>query len=66
VLAVEVNLQTCRVSKHDILSAKEYDKLMMDRIDEVPKNRFKALREIKKEKMKVAKAYNKRVREKLF
>jgi hypothetical protein len=38
VLPVEVNLQTCRVSKHDILSAKEYDKLMMDRIDEVPKN----------------------------
>jgi hypothetical protein len=39
---------------------------MMDSIDEAPKSRFKALREIEKEKMKVAHAYNKRVRERSF
>jgi hypothetical protein len=39
---------------------------MMDKIDEIPESRFRALREIGKEKLRVAKAYNKRVREKSF
>jgi hypothetical protein len=38
----------------------------MDKIDEMPESRFKALREIEKEKIKVAKAYNKKVMEKSF
>jgi hypothetical protein len=37
---------------------------MMDKIDAAPESRFKALEEIEKEK--IAKAYNKRVMEKLF
>jgi hypothetical protein len=41
-------------------------KRMMDKIDEIPESRFRALREIGKEKLRVAKAYNKRVREKSF
>jgi hypothetical protein len=39
---------------------------MMDKIDGIPKSRFKALEEIEMEKVKIAKAYNKRVMEKLF
>ena len=39
---------------------------MMDKIDEVPEERLRALREIEKEKLRVAKAYNKKVREKSF
>jgi hypothetical protein len=39
---------------------------MMDRLDEAIENRFRALREIEKEKLRVAKAYNKKVREKSF
>jgi hypothetical protein len=39
---------------------------MMDKIDDIPENRFKALEEIEKEKIKIAKAYNKHVMEKLF
>jgi hypothetical protein len=39
---------------------------MRDKIDDVPKSRFKALEEIEKEKIKITKAYNKRVMEKLF
>jgi hypothetical protein len=31
---------------------------MMDKIDDVPKSQFKALEEIEKEKIKIAKAYN--------
>jgi hypothetical protein len=39
---------------------------MLDRIDEVTKSQFEALREIEKEKLKVAKAYNRRVKAKSF
>jgi hypothetical protein len=55
-----------RVIGQDSLSAKEYHKLMMDKIDDVHESRFKALEEIEKEKIKIAKAYNKCVTEKSF
>jgi hypothetical protein len=54
------------VKKQCSLSSKEYHELMMDKIDDVLKSRFKALEEIEKEKIKIAKAYNKRVTEKSF
>ena len=38
----------------------------MDKIDDVYESRFKALEEIEKEKIKIAKAYNKHVMEKSF
>jgi hypothetical protein len=63
---MEINWQMCRVSRQDTLSTAEYVELMMDQIDEAPEGRPKALREIEKEKIKVIKAYNKRVREKSF
>jgi hypothetical protein len=66
VLPVEVSLQNLRIIGQDYLSAKEYIKLMMDKVDEAPENRLKALEEIEKEKVKIAKAYNKRVRENRF
>jgi hypothetical protein len=66
VLPVEINLQNWRASGQDNLSAKEYNELMMDAIDDVPESRFRALREIETEKIKIAKAYNKRVIEKSF
>jgi hypothetical protein len=43
VLPVETGLQNLRVTGHDSLSAKEYHELMMDKIDDVPESRFKAL-----------------------
>jgi hypothetical protein len=63
---VEIGLQRLRVTGQSSLSAKKYHELMMYEIDEVPESRFKALEKIKKEKIKVAKAYNKRVMEKSF
>jgi hypothetical protein len=39
---------------------------MMDKIDDVPESRFKALEEIEREKVKIAKENNKRVVEKSF
>jgi hypothetical protein len=66
VLPIEVSLQNLRVTGQAHLSAKEYNELIMDKIDDAPKSRFKALEEIEKDKVKIAKAYNKRVMEKSF
>jgi hypothetical protein len=66
VLPVEVSLQNLRITGQNYLSAKEYTELMMDKVDESPESRLKALEEIEKEKVKIAKAYNKRVMEKSF
>jgi hypothetical protein len=66
VMPMEIGLQSLRVTGHGSLSAKEYHELMMDKIDDVPEHRFKALEEIEKEKIKIAKAYNKHVMEKSF
>jgi hypothetical protein len=66
VLPVEIGLQSLRVTIHGSLSAEEYHELMMDRIDDVPESQFRGLEEIDKEKIKIAKGYNKRVVEKLF
>jgi hypothetical protein len=65
VMPVEVSLQNLRITGQDYLSAKEHTKLMMDKVDEAPESLLKALEEIEK-KVKIAKAYNKRVAEKLF
>jgi hypothetical protein len=60
VLLVEVSLQNLRITGQDYLLTKEYTELMMDKIDEAPESRLKALEEIEKEKVKIAKAYNTR------
>jgi transposase InsO family protein len=66
VLPVEINLQTYRVAHQDELNTEDYISMMMVEIEGLPDSQFKALREIGKEKIKDAKAYNKKVREKSF
>jgi hypothetical protein len=66
VLPIEIGLQNLRVTEQYSLSAKEYHKLMMDKIDDIPESRVKALEEIEKEKIKIAKAYIKCVIENHF
>jgi hypothetical protein len=66
VLPVEVSMQNLRITGQDYLSAKEYTELMMDKVDEAPESQLKALEEIEKEKVKIAKAYNKHVVKKLL
>jgi hypothetical protein len=48
------------------LSAVDYHNLMLDRLDEVSDERIKTLGEIERDKLRVARAYNKRVKEKSF
>jgi hypothetical protein len=65
-LSLGINLQSGRVMYQDSLPAKDYRNQLMDRLDELPESRFEALRELEKEKLRVAKMYNKRVKEKSF
>jgi hypothetical protein len=46
--------------------AVDYHNLMFDRLDEASDERIKALGEIEKHKLRIARVYNKRVNEKLF
>ena len=66
VLPAEVNLAALRFARQNDLSAKDYYDLMMDNIDEVADKRLVALQAIEKEKLRVAKTYNKKVRLKEF
>jgi hypothetical protein len=66
VLPMEIGFHSLRVTGQGSLSTKEYHELMMDKIDDVHESRFKALGEIEKDKIKIAKAYNKRVVENRF
>jgi hypothetical protein len=66
VLPVELNLQVNWVVKQDTLSSEEYKSSMMDEVDDLLEKRLQASREIEKNKVKIAKAYNKRVQEKSF
>ena len=66
VLPVEVNLDAYRLAKQNVLTAVDYYDLMMDNIDEVSDKRLQALKEIEKDKLRVARAYNKKVRAKSF
>jgi dihydroneopterin aldolase len=66
VLPVEVKLDAYRLAKQNDLNVDTYYALMMDNIDEVTDKRMEALEEIEKDKRRVARAYNKRVRAKSF
>ena len=66
VLSVEVNLDTYRLPKQNDLSAVDCHDLMMDNIDEVTDKRLKALKKIEKDKFRVARAYNKKIKLKSF
>jgi len=66
VLPIEVNLDAYRLAKQNDLSIVDYYNSMMDNIDEVIDKRMKALKEIEKDKLRVARAYNKKVKDKSF
>jgi hypothetical protein len=59
VLSIEVNLDALRIARQNELSAVDYHNLMLDRLDEVSDERIKALGEVERDKLKVARAYNK-------
>ena len=66
ILPIEVNLDAYRLAKQNDLSVVDYYNSMMDNIDEVTDKCMKALKEIEKDKLRVARAYNKKVKDKSF
>jgi hypothetical protein len=64
ILPVEVNLDAYRLAKQNNLNVESYYALMMDNIDDVTGKRMEALEEIEKDKRRVARAYNKKVKAK--
>ena len=66
ILPVEVNLNAYRLAKQNDLTAVDYFDLMMDNIDKVSDRRLQVLKEIEKDKLRVARAYNKKVKSKYF
>jgi hypothetical protein len=66
VFLVEVNLGAYRLAKPNNLDVKSYYTLMMDNIDEVTDKRMEALEENEKDKRRVARVYNKKVKTKSF
>jgi hypothetical protein len=65
-LHVEISLNIVRFAKQNDLTVGHYYNLMMDNFDEVTHKRLVALGEIEKNKIMVAKAYNKKVKAKSF
>jgi hypothetical protein len=66
VLPVEISLNAVRFAKKNDLTVGDYYNSMMDNIDEVTDKRVTALGEIEKDRIMVAKAYNKKVNAKSF
>ena len=61
-----MNLDAYRLTKQNDLSIVNYYDLMMDNIYEVSYKQLQDLKEIEKDKLRVARAYNKKVRAKIF
>jgi hypothetical protein len=66
VLPVKISLNIVRFAKKNDLTVGDYYNSMMDNIDEVTDKRVTTLGEIEKDKIMVAKAYNKKVKATLF
>jgi hypothetical protein len=66
VLPVDISLSAIRIARQNDLTVGDYYNLMMGSIDEVTDKRVAVLGEIEKDKIIVAKAYNKKVKAKSF
>jgi hypothetical protein len=66
ILLVEVNLNALRIAQQNKLSVVDYHNLMLDRLEETSDERIKTLGEIERDKLRVARAYNKKIKEKII
>jgi hypothetical protein len=66
VLLMEISLNAIRFARQNDLSIGDYFDMIMDNIDEVTDKRLASIRDIEKDKVIFAKAYNKKVKAKSF
>jgi hypothetical protein len=59
-------LDALRIARQNELSVVDYHNLILDRLGEASNERIKALGEIERDKLRVTRAYNKKVKEKSF
>lgn len=65
-LPIEVNIGSIKIAKQEGLTIADYHGAIIDNIEDIIEVRIKALEEMERNKRKVAKAYNKKVRAKFF
>jgi hypothetical protein len=66
ILPIEVNLDVLRIARQNELPTVDYHNLIFDRLDEASDERMRVFEEIERDKLRVARAYNKRVKKKSF
>jgi hypothetical protein len=66
VLPVEVNLDALWIARQNELSTVDYHNLLLDRLDDASDERIKDLGKIERDKLRVARVYNKKVKKKSF
>jgi len=66
VLPWEINLGSRRISQQDKLIADDYKNLMLENLDDLKFLQLKALENIRANKIRIAKFYNQKVRERRF
>jgi hypothetical protein len=66
ILPIEVNLDALGIAQKNELSVVDYNNLMLDRLDEASDERIKTLGEIERDKLRVARTYNKKIKENHF
>jgi hypothetical protein len=63
---MEVNLDALCIAQQNELSAVDYHNLMLERLNKVSDERVEALGKIERDTLRVARAYNKGVKEKII
>ncbi|XP_051148225.1 uncharacterized protein LOC127263243 [Andrographis paniculata] len=66
ILPLEITVPSLRVLKQNSLSPEQYDTTMLQRLDDVHEDQMMALENIRANKVKEARAYNKKIRRRTF
>ncbi|XP_058787247.1 uncharacterized protein LOC131661659 [Vicia villosa] len=66
VLLVEIHVQSVRIQRQHEIPSEDYWNMMADELVDLDEERMLALYSLRRQKDKVARAYNKRVKDKVF
>ena len=66
VLPVEIHVQSVRIQRQHEIPSEDYWKMMTDELVDLDEERMLALNALRRQKDRIAKAYNKKVKDKVF